>query len=144
VRIHAVDEQGNPISNATVSFELKKLSFPFGSAINKNILTNTAYRNWFTSRPFTVTVFENEMKWYANEPSPGQETYADADALLQFAKQHGIGVRGHTVLWEDPQMIQGWVSSLSPSDLAKAVDKRINSVMSKYRGQVRSSFILKI
>ncbi|XP_062177687.1 endo-1,4-beta-xylanase 5-like isoform X2 [Alnus glutinosa] len=136
VRIHAVDEQGNPISNATVSFEQKKLSFPFGSAINKNILTNTAYRNWFTSRPFTVTVFENEMKWYANEPSPGQETYADADALLQFAKQHGIRVRGHTVLWEDPQMIQGWVSSLSPSDLAKAVDKRINSVMSKYRGQV--------
>jgi GH35 family endo-1,4-beta-xylanase len=94
------------MSNATVSFEKKKLSFPFGTAINKNILTNTDYQNWFTSKPFTVTVFENEMKWYANEPSPGEEKYDDADALLQFAQQLGIDVRGHTVLWEDPQMIQ--------------------------------------
>ncbi|XP_059446333.1 endo-1,4-beta-xylanase 5-like [Corylus avellana] len=136
VRIHAVDEQGNPMSNATVSFEQKKLSFPFGTAINKNILTNTDYQNWFTSRPFTVTVFENEMKWYANEPSQGEEKYDDADALLQFAQQLGIDVRGHTVLWEDPQMIQGWVSSLSSSELSVAVNKRIKSVMSKYKGQV--------
>ncbi|KAG6652609.1 hypothetical protein CIPAW_05G018000 [Carya illinoinensis] len=135
VRIQAVDEQGSPISNASISILQKKLSFPFGSAINKNILTNTAYQNWFTSR-FTVTTFENEMKWYTNEPVPGQENYKDADALLQFAKQHSIAVRGHTVLWEDPNYIQGWVASLSPRDLAIAVDKRINSIMSKYKGQL--------
>lgn len=135
MRIQAVDQQGSPISNASISIIQKKLGFPFGCAINKNILTNTAYQNWFASR-FTVTTFENEMKWYANEPVPGQENYMDADALLQFAKQHNIAVRGHTVLWEDPRYIQNWVASLSPGDLAKAVDKRINSIMSRYKGQL--------
>ncbi|XP_030960786.1 endo-1,4-beta-xylanase 5-like [Quercus lobata] len=135
VRIHAVDEQGNPLPNASISIIQKKVSFPFGTAINKNILTNTAYQNWFSSR-FTVTVFEDEMKWYTTEPSPGQEDYTAADALLQFAKKNSIPVRGHNVLWDDPSKVQGWVSSLSPTDLAVAVKKRINSVMSRYKGQV--------
>uniref|UniRef100_A0A2N9EXT9 GH10 domain-containing protein n=1 Tax=Fagus sylvatica TaxID=28930 RepID=A0A2N9EXT9_FAGSY len=135
VRIHVVDEQGNPLPNASISIVQKKVGFPFGSAINKNLLNNPAYQNWFKSR-FTVTVFENEMKWYANEASQGQENYQDADALLQFAQQNSIAVRGHTVLWEDPTVIQGWVNSLSPTDLAKAAAKRINSVMSRYKGQL--------
>ena len=86
VRIHVVDEQGNPLPNASISIIQKKVSFPFGTAINKNILTNKAYQNWFSSR-FTVTVFEDEMKWYTTEPSPGQEDYTAADALLQYAKK---------------------------------------------------------
>ncbi|KAB1208368.1 Endo-1,4-beta-xylanase [Morella rubra] len=135
VRIHVADERGNPISNASISTEQKTQSFPFGCAINKNILTNTAYQNWFTSR-FKVTVFENEMKWYTNEVSPGNEDYTDADAMLQFVKQRNIAVRGHTVLWEDPQFIQGWVASLTQSDLANAVNKRINSIVSRYKGEL--------
>ena len=135
VRIHVVDEQGNPLPNASISIIQKKVSFPFGTAINKNILTNKAYQNWFSSR-FTVTVFEDEMKWYTTEPSPGQEDYTAADALFQFAKKHSIPVRGHNVLWDDPSKVQGWVSSLSRNDLAVAVKKRINSVMSRYKGQV--------
>lgn len=135
MRIHVADERGNPISNASISIEQKTQSFPFGCAINKNILTNTAYQNWFTSR-FKVTVFENEMKWYTNEASPGNEDYTDADAMLQFVKQRNIAVRGHTVLWEDPQFIQGWVASLAQSDLANAVNKRINSIVSRYKGEL--------
>ncbi|RXH87480.1 hypothetical protein DVH24_034380 [Malus domestica] len=92
VRIQAVTEQGNPLENATIIIQQKAPGFPFGVAVNKNILTNTAYQNWFTSKPFKVTTFEDEMKWYTTEPSPGQEDYSAADALVQFAKQHQIAV----------------------------------------------------
>ncbi|XP_039158395.1 endo-1,4-beta-xylanase 5 [Eucalyptus grandis] len=135
VRIHVMDKQDKPLANATISIVQNKLSFPFGSAINKNILTNTAYQNWFTSR-FTVTVFENEMKWDTTEPSQGQEDYSAADALLKFAQQHGIPVRGHTVLWEHPGHQPSWVPSLSASQLSKAVTNRINSIMYRYKGQL--------
>ncbi|KAF8013931.1 hypothetical protein BT93_I1711 [Corymbia citriodora subsp. variegata] len=135
VRIHVMDKQDKPLAKATISIVQNKLSFPFGSAINKIILTNTAYQNWFTSR-FTVTAFENEMKWDTNEPSQGHEDYTAADALIKFTQQHGISVRGHNVLWEHPGHQPLWVPSLPASQLSKAVTIRISSVMKRYRGRV--------
>ncbi|KAI9181703.1 hypothetical protein LWI28_017669 [Acer negundo] len=135
VRIQALDKQGNPLQNATISIEQKSPSFPFGCAMNKNILNNPAYQNWFTSR-FKVTTFENEMKWYSTEPYPGHEDYSVPDAMINFAKQHNIAVRAHNIFWDDPKYQPGWLNSLSPADLWKAVNKRITSIMSKYKGQV--------
>lgn len=136
VKIKVVDAKGNPLPNATISIQQKQSSFPFGCAINKNILTNNAYRNWFTSRPFTVTAFENEMKWYVNEATQGMEDYSDSDAMLQLTKQLRISVRGHNIFWDDPQFQPFWVKSLSGEQLSSAASKRLNSIMSRYRGQV--------
>ncbi|KAM1349203.1 hypothetical protein PS2_003321 [Malus domestica] len=135
VRIQALDAQGNPLENATISIQQKFSSFPFGCAINKNILTNIAYQNWFTSR-FRVTTFEDEMKWYSTEPSWGHEYYSVADAMLQFARKHNVAVRGHNVFWEDPQYNPGWVKSLTKQQLFAATAKRLHSVINRYRGQV--------
>ncbi|XP_068319661.1 endo-1,4-beta-xylanase 5-like [Pyrus communis] len=136
VRVRAVDEQANPLENATITIQQRAAGFPFGVAINKNILTNTAYQNWFTSRPFTVTTFEDEMKWYSTEPSWGREDYSASDALLQFAKQHKIAVRGHNVFWDDPHYQPSWLNSLSGRQFSDATYKRLNSVMGRYKGQV--------
>ncbi|CAN1167753.1 Endo-1,4-beta-xylanase 5 [Linum perenne] len=138
VRIQALDKHGFPIRNATVSINAKSLRFQLGCAINKNILTNPAYQKWFTSRRFSVTTFEDEMKWYSTESSRGHEDYSDADAMLRFAKLHGVSVRGHNVLWDDPHYEPNWLSSLSREELDAAVKRRINSVMSRYRGQLIS------
>ncbi|KAF2294413.1 hypothetical protein GH714_010883 [Hevea brasiliensis] len=37
---------------------------------------------------------------------------------------------------DDPKYQQGWINSLCPTDLSKATTDRINSVMSRYRGEV--------
>ncbi|XP_010647914.1 endo-1,4-beta-xylanase 5 [Vitis vinifera] len=134
VRLQATDAHGNPIAGAKMAIKQNKLNFPFGSAISKYILSNTAYQNWFTSR-FTVTVFENELKWYSTEWSRGKEDYSVPDAMLRFAKQHGLAVRGHNILWDNGNNQPSWVPSLSNSELQAAVDKRINSVVRRYSGQ---------
>ncbi|XP_042515955.1 endo-1,4-beta-xylanase 5-like [Macadamia integrifolia] len=135
VRFQAVDAEGKTFAGAKVSIIQKKASFPFGSAISKAILNNPAYRNWFTSR-FTVTTFENEMKWYSTEPSPGKEDYSIPDAMLALAKQSGISVRGHNIFWDDPKFQPEWVKSLSPDQLRQAAAKRIDSIVSRYKGQL--------
>ncbi|XP_061342179.1 endo-1,4-beta-xylanase 5-like [Gastrolobium bilobum] len=135
VLVQVVDDEGNPLPNASISIIHKKSSFPFGSAINHYILNNSAYQNWFTSR-FTVTTFENEMKWYSTEYMQGKENYSVADAMLQFAKQHNIAVRGHNVFWDDPSYQQSWVTSLSLDQLKSAVQRRVNSIVSRYKGQL--------
>ncbi|KAL4579984.1 hypothetical protein LXL04_016156 [Taraxacum kok-saghyz] len=137
VKIQAVDDEGKPLANRTLTIAQKFARFPFGCAINKNILTKQAYKDWFTSR-FKYTTFENEMKWYTNERFQNQEDYSASDALLQFAKSNGISVRGHNVFWNDPKYQPSWVPNLKPKQLAAAATKRINSIMRRYSSQLIS------
>lgn len=135
VRIQTVDSKGKPLANATISIKQINRRFPFGCAINKNILNNVAYQTWFSSR-FKYTVFENEMKWYSTEPNSGKEDYSVADALMRFAKQRNIAVRGHNVLWENPEFNPFWVRQLAGAQLRQAVDRRIKSVVGRYARQL--------
>ncbi|XAR52931.1 Endo-1,4-beta-xylanase [Bertholletia excelsa] len=136
-KLQAMDAAGNPLANATVSIKQLNSGFPFGCAINSIILSNNEYQNWFTSRfGGQVTVFENEMKWYSTEQTQGREDYSVADAMLNFAKNNGMTVRGHSVLWDDPSYQVSWVPSLSNPNLQAAVDKHINSVVNRYKGQL--------
>ncbi|KAM7274294.1 hypothetical protein ACFE04_028958 [Oxalis oulophora] len=135
VSVQAIDKKGNPIPNAIVSFEQNSQDFPLGCAIDKNILTNQAYQNWFLSR-FKYATFGNEMKWASTEYTQWKEDYSVPDAMLRFTSQHGVSVRGHNIFWEDPNYQPQWVKSLSPADLYKAVDRRIYSLVRRYRGKV--------
>ncbi|KAK7407637.1 hypothetical protein VNO78_09610 [Psophocarpus tetragonolobus] len=137
VLVQAIDEQGNSIPNATITFALKKSRFPFGSAMTSDILNNKLYQNWFTSR-FTVTTFANEMKWYSTEYVRRQENYSVADAMLKFAEKNNINVRGHNIFWDDPHYQPSWVPSLSLDQLNSAVKRRVGSVVSRYQGKLIS------
>ncbi|MQL70206.1 hypothetical protein Taro_002517, partial [Colocasia esculenta] len=129
------DAHGRPIPGATVTIKQARGGFPFGCAITSYILSNEAYQSWFASR-FTVTVFENELKWYSTERIRGNEDYSVADAMLAFAGQRGIAVRGHNILWDDPHYQPAWVPSLPTPELQFAVSHRVNSVVSRYRGRL--------
>ncbi|KAG2238089.1 hypothetical protein Bca52824_092662 [Brassica carinata] len=102
MRIRAVNSAGEPVPNATISIVQNRVGFSFGCEVEKNILGNQAYQNWFTKR-FTVTTFANEMKWYSTEAVRGKEDYTTADTMLRFFKQHGVAVRGHNIVWNDPK-----------------------------------------
>jgi GH35 family endo-1,4-beta-xylanase len=135
VRLRARNSAGKPVPGAQVRIEHVRSGFPLGSAMSAEILHTPAYQQWFTSR-FTVTTFENEMKWYSTERVQGREDYSVPDAMLRFAKSHGIAVRGHNIFWDQPSQQPGWVQSLSYPQLRQATAKRIKSVMSRYAGQV--------
>ena len=137
MRIRAVNSAGEPVPNATISILQNRLGFSFGCEVENNILGSQAYQNWFTKR-FTVTTFANEMKWYSTEAVRGKEDYTTADAMLRFFKQHGVAVRGHNIVWNDPKYQLSWVTSLSGNDLYNAVKRRVSSVVSRYKGQLVS------
>ncbi|EAY88933.1 hypothetical protein OsI_10417 [Oryza sativa Indica Group] len=130
VRLQATDSAGNPLPGAAVSLENVRNGFPLGAAMSGEILRNPSYQRWFASR-FTVTTFENEMKWYSTEPAPGREDYSVPDAMLEFARSHGIAVRGHNVFWDDPNQQPRWVQGLPYPQLLAAASRRIRSVVAK-------------
>ncbi|MCD7460336.1 hypothetical protein HAX54_043329 [Datura stramonium] len=135
VAIQVVDSQGKSLPNATISLVQGRANFPFGVAINKNILNNKGYQNWFFSR-FKYTVFGNEMKWYSTETSQGKINYSTSDAMVNLCKSKGVSIRGHNIFWDDPKFQPYWVLSLSPQQLSAAATKRVGSVVAKYKGQV--------
>ncbi|XWS68135.1 hypothetical protein CRYUN_Cryun04dG0064500 [Craigia yunnanensis] len=135
VAFHVTYANKTEADGAVISIEQTMSGFPFGCGMNHHILTNTGYQDWFASR-FKVTSFTNEMKWYSTEKRQGEENYTIADAMVKFAKQNGISIRGHNILWDNPEMQPKWVKDLPPEGLQKAATKRLNSVVSRYAGQL--------
>lgn len=56
--------------------------------------------------------------------------------MVKIAKSRGIAVRGHNIFWDNPAVQPSWVRALSPTDLSKAANRRINSVVGRYKGQL--------
>ncbi|XAR53038.1 Endo-1,4-beta-xylanase [Bertholletia excelsa] len=137
VRFHVGNKQEKMIEGAKITIKQTRPHFPLGCALASTILENEDYQNWFTSRfSFTATTFDNEMKWYFTEKVRAQENYTIADAMLAFAKKHGVSVRAHNIFWDDPTKNSNWVQSLPPEELLKASMTRIRSIMSRYAGEV--------
>ncbi|WMV51605.1 hypothetical protein MTR67_044990 [Solanum verrucosum] len=132
--IHVVDENGNSLPNAAVKIDQISTDFPFGTMIASTIVGNLSYQEWFVKR-FKATVFENDLKWYKTEPLPGVFNYTIVDQMMQFVRKNKLLVRGHTMFWGNPTMIQDWVENMTVPQLQKAMDGRIKSVMSKYRNE---------
>ncbi|XP_028767204.1 endo-1,4-beta-xylanase 5-like isoform X4 [Neltuma alba] len=135
VRFQILHTNETTLEGTTVLINQIRSGFPFGCCINHNILTSKDYQTWFASR-FKYTTFTNEMKWYSTEIKQGEENYTIADAMLAFTKQHNIAVRGHNIFWNNPTQQPQWVKSLSSEELQKAAEKRLNSVVSRYKGEL--------
>ncbi|CAE6150566.1 unnamed protein product [Arabidopsis arenosa] len=134
VTIHVSEGNGERVEGAEVTIEQISKDFPIGSAISKTILGNIPYQEWFVKR-FDATVFENELKWYATEPDQGKLNYTLADKMMNFVRANRIIARGHNIFWEDPRYNPNWVRNLTGEDLRSAVNRRIKSLMTRYRGE---------
>jgi endo-1,4-beta-xylanase len=84
----------------------------FGTAISagRNQLGDPAYRA-LVERECGLIVAENEMKWQALEPAHGRLHYEPADALLTWAREKGIQMRGHNLVWQPEKWLPAWVKS---------------------------------
>ena len=105
----------------------------FGTAIAAGRLGDSAYTT-IAAREFNMVTPENEMKPDATEPQRGQFNFTSGDQVYNWATQHGMKVRGHTLAWHSQQ--PGWMQSLSGSTLRQAMIDHINGVMAHYKGKL--------
>jgi len=68
-----------------------------------------AYRD-LMARECDTLVAENETKWQALRPRPGEFRFAQADEMFTWAKQQGMFIRGHTLLWQGSKWLPKWVN----------------------------------
>lgn len=72
--------------------------FDIGAAVSA--YTINSQRELLTQQYNSLTA-ENEMKPIHLQPEQGRYTFDDADAIANFARNHGMKLRGHTLVWHN-------------------------------------------
>lgn len=133
--VTVLNANGDPVEGATVQMQQLSRDFPIGTAINTGVhAQNHKYRDYI-AKHFNWAVHENAAKWPSNEPTQGDVSYAGADAVLEWAEANDIRMRGHTIFWAPEQWQPGWVTGLNNADLSNAVEQRMESAVTYFRGR---------
>ncbi|MGE5395321.1 MAG: endo-1,4-beta-xylanase [Candidatus Saccharibacteria bacterium] len=131
--ITVYDEQGNLLKDATVSVEMIRHQFGFGSAIAANaFITNTVYRKKALEL-FNEVVLENDLKWPSFSPT---STYLKR--TLDTLSRYKIPVRGHNVVWPSFKYNTAALKTLSADPVAfrNEIDRHIDQITQYTKGKV--------
>jgi endo-1,4-beta-xylanase len=120
-----------PGSGANLPKTFQATGRTVGVAVNADGLLDPAYAEAVAAQYNQVTP-ENEMKWEAIEPEPGVFDFTRADEIVTFARDHGMKVRGHTLVWHS--QLAPWVEELTGADAVReAMTRHIQGVVSHFR-----------
>jgi endo-1,4-beta-xylanase len=87
-----------------------------------------------------LIVAEFEHKWHRLEPRRGEHDFAPGDRLAAFARDNGMALRGHTLVWH--RSMPPWTTELERAELAAAVRSHIAAAVGRWRGQIRTWDVL--
>ena len=79
---------------------------------------------------------ESEMKWNIIHPADGRYNFSQADELVEYAKETGRLVRGHTLVWSSA--LPAWVMEDNPSKetLLERMREHIDTVVKHFGDDV--------
>jgi endo-1,4-beta-xylanase len=113
-------------------------AMPFGSAVTPEQLRGPEAA--FIARHFNMLVAENVMKPEFLAPKQeGQYEFAAADELVNFARVHGMQVRGHTLMWHrqmPPWFFKDGGATVSRAVLVARIERYIADVVGHFKGRV--------
>lgn len=110
-----------------------------GACGNHKILIGTSispsHLNSFAASEFNYVTPENEMKWQNIQGSEGGFNFSSADAIVNWAQQNDIKIKGHCLVWHS--QLAGWVSQARGKDRVLAIMKKhIETVMGHFGNKV--------
>ena len=107
-----------------------------GAAATMGPLRNEPIYAETLRREFNMVVAENAFKMDALRPSATTYNFTDADALMAFAEQNGMAVRGHTLVWHS--QLPGWLTSgnFTRDQTIAIMRDHIRTVMGRYAGRI--------
>jgi endo-1,4-beta-xylanase len=107
----------------------------FGASATSNVLNDPAYAALHSAHS-RLLVTDLALKFDYLRPSEDIFDFAQADALLAFARSQAIGFRGAAMIWND--WPAAWLKGKSSSELTRIFDEHIDVVGSRYAGAMQS------
>lgn len=114
----------------------------FGTCLGGKGLRDPGYRALVAAQCGLI-VPENELKWRAVRPDARSFDFRAADALIAWATSVGLGVRGHTLLWQKTERYPKWLveHDFGPNPRAEAerlLTGHVSTVAGRYAGVLPS------
>ncbi|AFY32527.1 endo-1,4-beta-xylanase [Calothrix sp. PCC 7507] len=109
----------------------------FGAASSQDILSkDTAFATQF-AQECSILVPEGELKWNFLRPTPKKFDFTQSDWLAEFAKNHNMLFRGHTLVWHDA--LPAWFkTTVNSGNAEKFLTEHISTVTKHYAGRIHS------
>ncbi len=107
----------------------------FGAAIGDRTLDDPPYRALYLQQARIVTS-DTALKFAALRPDRGPPRYAAADALVDFAREHAMLFRGHTLIWNESN--PDWIRSLGKAEMGALLDRHVEETVGRYAGAMHS------
>jgi endo-1,4-beta-xylanase len=111
--------------------------FPIGAAVSPAVLESAGP---LIARHYNSLTAENHMKPIELQPEEDRYTFDQADRIVDFARRHGMQLRGHTLVWHN--QTPDWMfedNSGNPASrelLLARMKSHIDTVVGRYRGSV--------
>ena len=123
-------------TTCTIGELADQLGIRFGSTLEDFEITDSNYTTVLL-REFTAVTPENSLKWYTNQPSRGQWEFGAGDAVVNFAVESGLEIRGHVPVWSQDTYTPGWVKNITdPVDLLDVTIEHVTKVMTRYADRI--------
>lgn len=110
--------------------------FNFGAAVAADPLTDDAEYGRLLQQEFNMVATENALKWGPLRPSRHEYDFEDAARIVDFAREHDLDVRGHTLIWHkmNPRWLTPW--TVTDRQLREILREHIHTVAGRFRGDL--------
>ena len=108
-----------------------------GCAVNTGLLEQQPSYGRVIAEQFNLVVGENCMKWGALRPTATTFDFKQADALMAFAEEHQLKVRGHNLCWHE-NLPEWFAATVTKENARTILTEHIHTVAGRYKGRMHS------
>lgn len=73
--------------------------------------------------------------WASYEEVRGHPQYDYTDAVVAWAREHGIACKGHPLAWDHPASSPAWLPD-DPKEIERLSTGRVRDIVSRFRGRI--------
>lgn len=110
----------------------------FGCAIKSSQIAKDPAFTAVVLREAGTIVQEYELKRHVTQAKPGKFDFSGNDRLIDFAHEHGLAARGHTLVWyaANPPWLQAALPKAAPRGREQLLTGYIDAAMRRYAGRI--------
>jgi len=128
------DSRNRPGERLRTLAERRGLLVGFAAMLESTELADTDIYLDIASEEFNIITPENSHKWGWIQPERGVFRFEDADAMADYAVEHGMVLHGHPLLWH--RQLPGWVQNMPLEEAEQIMYEHIDALVNRYRGKV--------
>lgn len=132
------DEQEHPHAEGNLRRLADARGMDLGVAVAVEPLAQDSTYQDVVSGNYTSMTAENTMKWSLVQPERGGFDFSGPDALVDFADEHGMSMRGHTLTWHN--QLPGWLTEREwqEEELRQVLQEHTEALLGRYQGRMQA------